>query len=42
MIRLILLVLLITCGCSTTKLSTDNVKVNKIKLDKDKRITNGY
>jgi len=42
MIRLIFLVLLINCGCSTTKLSTDNVKVNKIKLDKDKRITNGY
>jgi len=38
MIRVIIFILFISFGCSTTKLNTDNVKINKIKLDKDKRI----
>lgn len=39
MIRVIILILFMSLGCSTTKLNTDNVKINKIKVDKDKRIT---
>jgi len=39
MIRVIILILFISYGCSTTKPNTDNIKINKIKLDKDKRIT---
>ena len=39
MIRVIILILFISYGCSTTKLNTDNVKVKKIQLDPDKRIT---
>lgn len=39
MIRIIIFILFISFGCSTTKLNTDNVKVNKIQLDPDKRIT---
>jgi|APSaa5957512493_1039668.scaffolds.fasta_scaffold00106_5 hypothetical protein len=39
MIRVITFILFISFGCSTTKLNTDNVKVNKIQLYPDKRIT---